>query len=115
MTINNDHVISKVIALCGGINAFGALDRLVPQLTMEAVLTANPETILAGGMGEENQTWLTDWRRFPALLAVQRNNLFFVPPSLLQRPTPRLLQGAALVCQHLDTARAKRNPATQDK
>ncbi len=54
MTVNDQHLIGKVIALCGGDNVFGSLARLVPRIGDEAVLTANPEAILAGGMGEEN-------------------------------------------------------------
>jgi iron complex transport system substrate-binding protein len=42
------------------------------------------------------------------MTAVVRDNLFFVPPDLLQRHTPRLLDGAEMLCQHLETARARR-------
>jgi iron complex transport system substrate-binding protein len=108
MTVNNEHLIGKVITLCGGRNVFGGLDRLVPRISTEAVIAANPEAILAGGMGEENRHWLTTWEAFPGLDAVQRDNLFFVPPSLIQRPTPRLLEGSAIFCQKLEHARARR-------
>ena len=40
--------------------------------------------------------------------AVARNNLFFVPPELIQRHTPRLLDGAEQLCRHLETARGRR-------
>ena len=59
MTVNDEHLIGKVITLCGGVNVFGDLDRLVPRISPEAVIGANPEAILAGGMGEENRHWLT--------------------------------------------------------
>ena len=108
MTVNNEHLIGKVIQLCGGHNVFGNLDRLVPRISAESVIGADPEAILAGGMGEENRKWLTRWQGFPSLQATAKNNLFFVPPSLIQRPTPRLLKGAELFCERLDQARAKR-------
>lgn len=108
MTINDQHLIGKVITLCGGENVFGELDRLVPRIGTEAVLAADPEAILAGGMGEENRHWLTQWEQFPDLQAVSRDNLFFVPPSLIQRPTPRLLEGSQLFCEKLEQARARR-------
>ncbi|MHB0775366.1 cobalamin-binding protein [Halomonas sp. WWR20] len=108
MSVNDEHLIGKVIDLCGGVNVFGDLDRLVPRLGTEAVLMADPEVIVAGGMGEENRHWLTQWERFPNLQAVRRNNLFFVPPSLIQRPTPRLLEGSRLLCEQLEQARARR-------
>lgn len=108
MTVNNEHLIGKVITLCGGVNVFGDLDRLVPRISAEAVIGANPEAILAGGMGEENRHWLTRWDAFPSIDATAQDNLYFIPPSLIQRPTPRLLQGSQLFCEKLDDARAKR-------
>lgn len=108
MTINDEHLIGKVVRLCGGDNVFGDLERLVPRISVESVLAANPEAIVAGGMGEENRHWLDFWERFPRLRAVARDNLFFVPPSLIQRPTPRLLQGSRIFCEKLERARARR-------
>ncbi|MCH8498793.1 MAG: cobalamin-binding protein [Marinobacter sp.] len=108
MTINDQHLIGKVVTLCGGDNVFGELPRLVPRIDREVVIAANPEAILAGGMGEENRHWLTYWQQFPGLLATRQDNLFFIPPSLIQRPTPRMLEGTRLFCEKLDRARARR-------
>ena len=108
MTVNNEHLISEATRLCGGVNVFGELPRLAARIDHEAVIAADPEAIVAGGMGEENRDWLDAWLPFSGLTAVKRNNLFFVPPSTLQRPTPRLLDGTRLLCQHLETARARR-------
>ncbi|MFC2992996.1 cobalamin-binding protein [Halomonas tibetensis] len=108
MTINDEHWISEVVRLCGGVNVFAELDRLAPRIAEEAVLAADPEVILAGGMGEEKRDWLDHWTRYPELIAVDRDNLFFVPPSLIQRPTPRLLEGSRLMCDALEVARGRR-------
>ncbi|MGR2740856.1 cobalamin-binding protein [Billgrantia sp. Q4P2] len=108
MTINDKHLIGQVLTACGGVNVFGELSRLVPRIDDESVLAADPEAILAGGMGEENRDWLTHWEQYPNLTAVARDNLFFVPPSLIQRPTPRLLEGSRLFCEKLEDARARR-------
>lgn len=108
MTVNDQHLIGKVITLCGGRNVFGELPRLVPRISDEAVLEADPEAILAGGMGEENREWLVRWQQYDSLTATRAGNLFFVPPSLIQRPTPRMLQGSALFCEKLEVARVRR-------
>ncbi|TVO67084.1 cobalamin-binding protein [Denitromonas ohlonensis] len=110
MTINGHHLISDVIRLCGGHNVFDSLDVLAPKIGVEAVLASNPEAIVASGMGESRPEWLDEWRKWPTLTAVQQNNLFFVPPDLIQRHTPRILDGADRLCRHLDTARGKRTP-----
>lgn len=109
MTVNDEHLISQVLRLCGGVNVFGGLSALAPRIGREAVLDADPDAIIAGGMGEENAAWLDPWRRFDSLTAVRRGNLFFVAPSTLQRPTPRLLEGAREVCGHLDDARTRQD------
>lgn len=108
MTINGRQIIADVLRLCGGDNVFEALPVLVPTVTVEAVLAADPEAIVASGMDAARPEWLDDWRRWPRLTAVARDNLFFVPPDIVQRHTPRLLDGAEQVCRHLETARAKR-------
>jgi iron complex transport system substrate-binding protein len=108
MTVNNDHLIGRTIRLCGGKNIFGDLDSLTPRVNREAVLERNPEAIVAGGMGETDRSWLEPWRAFDHLKAVQKDNLFFVPPSTIQRPTPRLVQGARRLCRKLEVAREHR-------
>lgn len=116
MSVNDEHLIGQVVQLCRGENVFGDQLRLVPRLDDEAVLVANPEAIIAGGMGEENRHWLTHWEQYPHLSAVADDSLYFVPPSLIQRPTPRLLDGAQLLCEKLEQTRQKRaRAASMDK
>lgn len=108
-TINGEHLISDVIRLCGGENVFSSLPQLAPAVTVEAVLAANPEVIVASGMGESRPEWLDQWKQWRSLDATARDNLYFVPPELMQRHTPRILDGAQQLCGHLETARAKRS------
>ena len=108
MTVGGAQIISSVIGLCGGENVFSRLPALAPTVSVEAVIAANPEAIVASGMGESRPEWLDDWKRWTSITAVARDNLFFVPPDLIQRHTPRLLDGAERLCQHLETARSRR-------
>ncbi|BAO30374.1 cobalamin-binding protein [Sulfuritalea hydrogenivorans] len=107
-TVSDKQIISDAIRLCGGKNVFGDLVGLAPNVSVEAVLASNPEAIVASGMGEERPEWLDDWRRWTQVTAVARGNLFFVPPSIIQRHTPRLLDGTERLCEHLETARKRR-------
>lgn len=104
-TISGKHVISEVIRLCGGQNVFSDLPTLSPQISLEAVLKANPEVIIASGADAIRPAWLDNWQRWPSLPAVQAHHLYFIPPDLLLRHTPRILEGAAMLCKHLDKAR----------
>ena len=109
VTVNGDHVISKVMRLCGGENVMAALPALAPEIDRETVLRAGPEAIVASGPDGARPAWLDDWRAFPALAAVRHDNLYSIRPELLQRHTPRLLDGAQELCRILEAVRLKRS------
>ncbi len=108
MTINDAHLIADVIRLCGGENVFGGLSQLAPSVGVESVLAANPEVIVASGMGASRPEWLDQWKRWAGLRANVAGNLFFIPPEIIQRHTPRILDGAERLCTQLEEARDKR-------
>lgn len=105
MTINGEHLISDIIRLCGGRNVFAEAQTLAPTVSREAVLGADPEVIVASGMGDSRPDWLDAWRRWPRLQAVQGGHLYHVHPDLLQRHGPRIIEGAERLCAHLERVR----------
>ena len=107
-TVNGRHIISKVIRLCGGENVFAALPVIAPEIDAEAVLAANPEVIVAGDVNGVRPEALEHWKAFPGLRAAANNQLYALPPELMERHTPRLLEGARRLCGLLDQARAAR-------
>ncbi|MCL4104042.1 UNVERIFIED_CONTAM: hypothetical protein GTU68_034904 [Idotea baltica] len=104
-TINGEHMISKVIALCGGYNIFDDALSLAPKVNVESILKRDPNAIVASGMGEARPEWLDVWNNYPSLSAVKNNALFFVHPDHIQRPTARILLGAKSLCEQLNTMR----------
>lgn len=106
-TVNDEHIISDVLGLCGGNNIFGDAASLAPVISVESVLERNPDVILASGPDENRPGWLDEWQRFPSLRAVQANNLMFVPADYLQRHTLRILDGAEMVCEQFQRSREK--------
>lgn len=105
MTINGEHIISAVIRLCGGRNVFSDLPRLAAQVGLEAVLDADPQAIVASGMNAARPGWLDDWQRWSQLRAVRNGHLFSIPPDLIQRHSPRILDGAERLCRQLQLVR----------
>lgn len=105
MTVNGDHLISAIMRGCGGENVFADLPELAPRIGVEAVLKRDPEVVIASGMGDERPEWLDEWRQWPELAATRRGNLFFIPPQILQRHTPRVLDGMERMCRALEQAR----------
>lgn len=106
MTLNDHHLASAAIALCGGKNVFGQLAALAPTVNIEAVLQANPEVIITGS--DAGVAALAPWRKFPQITAVRRDNLFALDSGTLTRGSPRVLDGAEALCDTLETARARR-------
>lgn len=106
MTVNGEHMISDVISLCGGANIFAGLSALTPVVSKESLLAADPQAIIASVSLEKAKTGVEQtWQRYPRLNAVKNHHLFYVHPDLIQRQTPRILQGARLICEQLAKAR----------
>ncbi len=110
ITLNGEHLISKLLTGCGAVNVFAELASLAPRVSVEAVLERDPEAIITGGMGDRRPEWLADWLRYDFLRAAARDNLFHVHPDLVQRHTTRLADGMAALCELVETARGRRLP-----
>ncbi len=98
ITVNGSHLIDEVIRLCGGVNPYAALPAQTPTITLESLLAADP-AVIAGGNDIEY------WRRYPQLAAVRHGRLATIDPDLMNRATPRLLEGARQLCAALEQAR----------
>lgn len=98
MTVNSQHLLGKVMRLCGGINPYAALSALTPVVSVESLLAANPAVIVVNGDTDY-------WQRYPQLEAVRNQRLYTIDPDLLLRATPRLLEGARQLCAVLEQAR----------
>jgi iron complex transport system substrate-binding protein len=110
LTVNGRHIISDVVGLCGGRNLFAALSPLVPPVSVEAVIEADPEAIIttsndATPRGDEG---LEIWRALPKLRATARGNLVALRAETIHRQSPRILDGAADLCERLEEVRARR-------
>lgn len=103
MTVNGAHIISDVLRLCGSVNVFATAHMLVPVISAESVVAADPEVIISSVSRDG------EWRRFGMLDAVRNHRVFFVQPELLERQSPRILEGASEVCERLDKIRQADN------
>ncbi len=104
-TLNGQHLISKVMDLCGAHNVFADAATLAPRVNLEAVLERDPDLIVASGVAAGRPQWLDQWLDYPFLRAVQSDSLFFIHPDHIQRPTARILLGAERLCRQVDSRR----------
>jgi iron complex transport system substrate-binding protein len=105
MTLNGSHMVSSALRLCGAENVFAKLPQLAPTVSVEAVIKADPDAIIASS-GEQNDV-LAMWRGFPHMKAVARGNLLLIDGELLNRSGPRILDGTEALCRRLDAVRNK--------
>ena len=105
-TLSGKHIVSDALRLCGGENIFAKLAVTAPVVSVEGVLQENPEAIFA--TAEKNYGGVNMWKPYGTLLAVRNDNLFTIDGNLLNRSGPRMIAGAAVLCEKLELARQHR-------
>jgi iron complex transport system substrate-binding protein len=106
-TIGGRHLITQALDVCGAENVFASLATPAPAVTVEAVLAAAPDAIIAASDGAVPPAWLDAWRRWPQLPATRYGNFATVDGNLLHRPGPRFVDGVRSLCAAIATARAR--------
>ena len=106
-TLNGSHIVNDAIRLCGGDNIFAKLPVPAPTVTVEAVLQEDPEAIVSGER-KESASGLDHWKKYANMTAVRRGTLIGIDSDLLNRPGPRIVNGAAALCEKLEQTRARR-------
>jgi iron complex transport system substrate-binding protein len=110
LTVNGEHMISDVIALCGGVNVFADVPVLTPSVSLESLVAARPEAILGGSSAATPQQFVEQWRRH-AIEALRNVPAQHVAPDDIQRATPRIVNGARAICAQLEKVRLSRREA----
>ncbi len=108
LTINGTQIISDVIRLCGGRNIFAEEKLLVPTVDVEAVVSANPEAVVRTGKTTDPESVFELWRKLPDFRPTATRNLVLLKTDALGRHSPRILDGAAVLCEELERVRARR-------
>jgi iron complex transport system substrate-binding protein len=106
-TLSGKHILTDAMKLCGGENIFDKLTVTAPIVSIESVLQANPEAIIA--TAEKNYGGVELWKPYGTLAAVRSNNLFTLDGHLLNRAGPRMIQGTVAMCEVLEQARQRRS------
>jgi iron complex transport system substrate-binding protein len=104
LTVNGAHMISDVIALCGGVNVFADVAQLTPNVSLEAVIAAKPEVVLGGASADGDTEFAERWRTsaVPPLSGLPTR---YIKPDHIQRQTPRIVEGAKAVCSATEAVR----------
>lgn len=86
--------IDELITLAGGRN-LAAATAGYPRFGWEEVLRLDPEVAIVASMagGFSPADLKAGWQKWPTISAVQKQRLHVIDASLVDRPTPRLLDG----------------------
>lgn len=101
-TLNGENFISHVLTLCGARNIFADLPMTSPQVSLESIVSQNPDVIVTN---QKRAGADSHWQQRPQMKAVRNQALVGIDPDVLHRPTPILLQGARQLCADLDEYR----------
>ncbi|HEY8099635.1 MAG TPA: cobalamin-binding protein [Burkholderiaceae bacterium] len=108
-TLNGQHIVSDAIRLCGGENIFANLKVTAPVVSIEAVLQADPEAIFSTAERHPVGGGVDIWKPYKTMTAVRNGNLMTLDGNLLNRAGPRMIAGAASLCEKLEQVRSHRN------
>jgi len=116
MTVNRQQIVNDILDVCGGRNVFADLGPLVPIVSTESVVAADPEAILTASEGTRPAAWQRDpanpsfalWRPHARMTAVRRGWLYTLNGDAISRQGPRIVAGTAAICAVLDEVRRER-------
>lgn len=106
-TLGGTHFFNDLLAICGGRNVYADLNEPAPIVAFESLLARKPQVILSS-IQHGNQpldTWRQSWQQWQQIPAVQHQHMYYVDADIFTRPTPRAIDAANTLCQHLEQAR----------
>ena len=110
-TLNGKHLVADVISLCGGKSLFADLEPLAPAVAQEAVIEADPETIISTSVLKDG---LEIWQKWPRMRAVKNGHLYAMDGNIINRHGPRITEGAEKLCELLEGVRRQRGNAASN-
>lgn len=105
MTVSGAHLVSDLLEVCGARNVFEDAQSLIPAVSAEQIYARNPDVVVVSGVGLDDAAALDRWRRYAALPAVRAGRVYAIDAALANRMGPRVVEGAAALCELTDRAR----------
>jgi iron complex transport system substrate-binding protein len=106
-TIGGKQLMSDSLRICGAENVFGDLPDLGPAVELEAVISRNPDMIIASAPRPAVEDWVKDWQRFGNLRAVRARNVIIFEDQRLSRLGPSVVTATESLCEVIDAARQR--------
>jgi iron complex transport system substrate-binding protein len=94
---------SDLINMAGGINIFAGSSAPYPTVSLEEILSRNPDVILelSGEDREKQKEYVKLWSAYPSLRAVANGRVYSAPPELFLVPGPRAVETVRMLVHML--------------
>jgi iron complex transport system substrate-binding protein len=110
VTVGKGSFADDLIRLAGGENIAGKEKEVYPRFGMEEILKRSPEVIVISSMNPRGdyQKVLQEWTRWKTLPAVKNGRIHLIDSDLLDRPSPRIIDGLEELARVLHPERFKK-------
>jgi len=110
VTVGKGSFADDLIYLAGGENIAGKEKEMYPRLGMEEILKRSPEVILVSSMNPKGdyQKILNEWSRWKMIPAVKNGRVHLIDSDLIDRPSPRIIDGLEEIARILHPERFKK-------
>jgi len=109
VTVGKNSFADDLIRLAGGDNVAGNEKEMYPRFGMEEILKRSPEVILISSMNPKGnyQKVLQGWSRWKTIPAVKNGRIHLLDSDLIDRPSPRIIDGLEEMARILHPERFK--------
>jgi iron complex transport system substrate-binding protein len=110
VTVGKGSFADDLIRLAGGENIAKKEKEVYPRFGMEEILKRSPEVIVISSMNPKGdyQKILQEWTRWKTIPAVKNGRIHLIDSDLLDRPSPRIIDGLEELAKVLHPERFKR-------
>jgi len=110
VTVGKGSFADDLIRLAGGENIARKEKEVYPRFGMEEILKRSPEVIVISSMNPRGdyQKILQEWNRWKTIPAVKNGRIHLIDSDLLDRPSPRIIDGLEVLAKVLHPERFKR-------
>ncbi|MGB3426434.1 MAG: cobalamin-binding protein [Castellaniella sp.] len=106
-TLGRDPLTNDLLARCGGVNPYADSAIPAPQVSVESVLSLNPQVLILSPYGRDTLAARQAWWAQHGLAAAHADRIYAIDADQLHRPGPRLVDAAEAICADLRDSRAR--------
>jgi iron complex transport system substrate-binding protein len=112
-TISGNHFMNEGLEICRGENVFQDLEGVSPKVDWEDIFAKEPYAIVGAGSAASLDEFRGNWTIRTGLQAVKENRLIYLEGDAFLRPSLRIVEGIAQLCDALDKLRPAPRTAPQ--